>query len=167
MKAIAESWPAWTGRGLIFSGLWMVISGGHPASWTIGAPAVLFATWAHSRLGSAQRWQVSPLGTLRFVGYFLLESLRGGLGVAARTLRPRLRIRPGFTSYYCSLPAGRPIVFFGCCVNLLPGTLLVDLQGQRLLVHLLDIDSPAGPGLARLEQMVARLFALEWEPRHA
>jgi hypothetical protein len=43
-------------------------------------------------------------------------------------------------------------------VNLLPGTLSVELQDERLLVHVLDGDAPILDALQALEDAVAALF---------
>lgn len=161
-------WTRLAVRVPLFAGLWLVIAGTDPAAWLVGAPAIAAATWAslHLTQGDAAA-PFSIGGALRFGGFFLWESLRGGIDVAARTLGPRLRIRPGFIDYRCRLPGGRPRVLFANCVSLLPGTLAADLRDLDLSVHVLDLDSAAVAELGRLETAVARLFGLTLETRHA
>jgi multicomponent Na+:H+ antiporter subunit E len=143
---------------LALASLWWLLSGGDPASWLVGIPAVLAATWAARRLQIGERWTISALGILRFLPLFLWESLRGGIDVARRTLAPRLRIQPGFTLYRTGLQQPSARVFFANCVCLLPGTLAADLQCDRLRVHMLDAALDPQLELQRLERAVALIY---------
>ncbi len=95
---------------------------------------------------------------LRFVPYFLIESVRGGVDVASRVMRPRLRIAPGISTYDLRLTSVNARVFFLDSVSLLPGTLSADLRGARLYVHALDINDDIDAALRRLEAQIADLF---------
>ena len=148
------------------AGLWFVLAKGDPAAWLVGVPTVMFAVWARLRLSPPEYGSISVTGAMRFAGFFLIESLRGGIDVAARTLRPELRINPGHIRYQCRLPSGRPRVLFASCVNLLPGSLLVDLRGPQLLIHVLDTNAQPETELSKLETLIAALFTLEREPAH-
>lgn len=157
-------------RLLLFSGVWLVLLGWQPLSWIIGVPSVLLASWAHARL--APEMPMPRLGAaLGFIGFFLVESLRSGLDVAQRILRPRMRIAPGFQEYWMQLeqPAARTL--FVNSISLLPGSLSADLiEPDQVRIHALDARTDLGPELARLEQRIARLFAetlTEERARHA
>jgi len=145
-------------RLVSFSALWLVLVGWQPSSWIIGAPSVLLASVAHARL--APRMPRPRLGAaLGFVGFFLVESLRSGLDVARRILRPRLRIAPGIQEYRMRLENPLARAFFLNSISLLPGSLSADLSGrERVRVHALDARTDLGPELARLERRIARLF---------
>lgn len=150
------------GRLGLFSALWAVLAGGSPASWIIGAPTVLSATWASLRLhpdtGRDGRAGMRLLGLVRFTPFFLLQSIRGGLDVALRVLRPRLRIHPGFQSYRPRLGDPLARVVFLDTISLLPGTLSADMRDGLIHIHALDARDDLEPGLARLEAVVAALF---------
>jgi multicomponent Na+:H+ antiporter subunit E len=151
---------------LVFASLWWLLSGGDPGSWLIGIPAVLAAGWAAHRLGAGGRWTISASGVLRFLPFFLWESLRGGIGVARRSLAPRLRIQPGFTLYRTGLRQPGARVFFANCVCLLPGTLAANLQSDLLTVHMLDAELDQQLELQRLERAVALIYRQsDFEPR--
>jgi multicomponent Na+:H+ antiporter subunit E len=154
--------PCWCAAGLwVAAGtaVWWLISGGEPDSWLVGAPVVAVAAWAGLRLGSCElRLHVSLPGLLRFLPFFLWESLRGGLDVAFRTLRARPRVRPGFQDHHTKLPEGAARVFFVNCVSLLPGTLAADLREDWVVVHVIDTEAENARELARLERAVARVF---------
>lgn len=140
------------------AGLWWLLSDGDPASWVIGLPAVVAAGWSAQRLTSGHNGAVSVAGLLRFVPFFIWESLRGGIDVALRTLAPRMRIRPGLATYRTALRRQDARVFFANCVCLLPGTLAADLNGDRLDIHMLDAASDPVGELRRLELPVARVY---------
>lgn len=145
-------------RALWLGLAWIVVAGPAPASWLIGAPSVVFATWASLRLTPSIPYKVDLAGLLGLVGYFLLESLRGGLDVAMRTLSPQLRVQPGHVRYSSTLPEDLPMVLFATCVSLLPGTLSQRFEGRQLLLHVLDRRVPLDAGLRQLEVRIAATF---------
>jgi len=140
------------------AGLWWLLSDADPTSWVIGLPAVAVAGWSARRLRPLGYGTIAVTGMLRFLPFFLWESLRGGSDVALRILRPRMRIRPGLTVYRTGLQRQDARVFFANCVCLVPGTLAADLDGDRLDIHLLDADSNPTAELQRLELAVSRIF---------
>ena len=138
--------------------LWWLLTGGAAGSWLLGVPVVAAATWSARRLRPAGTGSLSLAGILRFVPFFLAESVRGGVDVALRTLAPQMRISPGFIDYRIGLARRDARVFFTTCVCLLPGTLAVEQQEDRLRLHLLDAAHDATNELRRLEQAVARIY---------
>jgi multicomponent Na+:H+ antiporter subunit E len=113
---------------------------------------------AKVRLSDRRVGGLSPLGVVRFVPYFLWESLKGGIDVALRVLGPRVRVDPGYLEYRIQLirPAAR--VAFMDAVNLLPGTLTADVAGDRLWIHALDRGAEPMQSLVDLEVRVGHLF---------
>lgn len=151
------------GRVLLFTGVWLLLAGTDPLSWIVGVPAVAGATWASQRLAQRARG-LSLIGLVRFLPYFLLESVRGGMDVAFRVLRLRLRISPGVQTYRSRLHDRAARIFFAGSISLLPGTLSADLRGSVVHVHALDAATDLTPELARLERRVAELFAQTLPP---
>ena len=142
---------------ILLAGLWWIVTNGSVESWLIGLPALAGAVWASRRLGTMSGVRISLLGVVRFVPYFIWESLRGGTDVALRTLAPRVRVQPGFYRYHTGLHISER-TFFAYCVSLLPGTLTADLQDEWLEIHMLNIESDPLSELSRLECLVAGLF---------
>lgn len=141
-----------------FGALWWLLAGADAASWVVGLPTVAAAAWAVRRLQAGWAGSVSVLGLLRFVPFFVRESLHGGVDVALRTLSPTMRVRPGFTVFRTELRRDDAIVFLVTCANLLPGTLATDLHEDKLNVHLIDAEAGAEDGLRRLEREIGRIF---------
>lgn len=145
-------------RLMLLAGIWWGLSGGAPASWWIGVPAVLLATAASVALlpPIPLVWHELP----RFIPFFLARSLSGGVDVAWRALHPSLPIAPVLVEYPLQLPPGLPRVFMANSVSLLPGTLSAALDQSLLKVHLLDGRKDFLAELKDLEQRVARLFGV-------
>lgn len=99
---------------------------------------------------------------MRFAAVFLTESLKGGVDVAARVLRPRVPIAPALIDYETSLLGETQArAFFVLCVSLLPGTLVASIEDDRIIVHALDAGEQVPQDLVRLEKIIADLFRLD------
>ncbi len=155
--------PGILSKTAILALLWWIISQGELGGWLLGLPAVALAAVAGLHFGNTSLSRVSLAGLPGFVVLFLRESIRGGFDVARRTLSPRLRVQPGFRDYLTRLNEPLARVLLVNCISLLPGTLTVQLKGNRVELHLLDAAEDPDPGLHRLEQAIARLFGLALE----
>ena len=150
-------WTAVTGRLLLFAVLWGILTGGRTDALPVGALAVPLTTLASIRLLPPSPWSLR--GWLRFLPYFLVESLRGGVDVAARAFHPRLPLAPALLDYPLRLPPGPARVVMADAVSLLPGTLSAELDGAVLRVHVLDHRRRPREQLAALEARIAALTA--------
>ncbi len=151
----ALAFAVWTA---VLGALWGILAGADPASWVIGIPAVAAALWAKSRLSDTRIQGLSTPGLIRFVPYFLWESIKGGTDVALRVLGRRVRVDPGYVDYPLRLRRPSARVLFMDVVNLLPGTLTADVQGDRATIHTLDRGADPMQSLMALEERVAALF---------
>lgn len=142
--------------------LWFVLTGGAVSSWIVGLPTIAGAlVLARQVERLTLPWRLDPAGALRFVTYFVRESVRGGIDVAGRVSARRLHIAPGLVRYRWRLPADGPArPLFALSVCLLPGTLIAAMDEHEMLIHALDAKAPVAAELAALEQRVAGLFAL-------
>ncbi len=154
-------WRSVTLRFGLMALLWLGLTGSDLASWLVGLPVVLVATWVSLRLQTGSNWKWSFSGIVPFAWYFTRQSISGGWDVARRALGPRERFNPGFVSYPLRLPSGTARLFFCAVVGLLPGTLVVSVSESTAAVHALEISPEIEADLAVLEKHVARLFALQ------
>lgn len=139
--------------------LWWVLTGGDRHSWIIGGLAVGLALRISATISAPQATlRFSAVGLLRFIPYFLVQSVRGGSDVARRAFSPRLPLNPALVHYPLQLPPGGARIFMLNTVSLLPGTLSADLTDNTLTIHLLD--QQRDPQLRQLEQQVAGLFGI-------
>ncbi|HSO81195.1 Na+/H+ antiporter subunit E [Thiocapsa sp.] len=151
-------------RAIGFAFVWLILVGPDAASWIIGGPFVVAATLASLRLSEPRDRKLSLSSLARFIPYFLVESLRGGLDVAARVLIPRMRVQPGNQEYRVRLTHPEARLVFIDSISLLPGTLSADLRGDLVTVHALDVRTDVVEGLATLERRVAALFGESLAP---
>ncbi|MDZ7585945.1 MAG: Na+/H+ antiporter subunit E, partial [Thiobacillus sp.] len=127
-------------RSALFAGLWWALTDGRADSWGVGSISILAAAILSLRLLPPVQTYVSRIGLLRFLGFFFIQSLRGGAQVAWFALRPRMGLRPGIQEIPLRLPEGIGRVLLTNTQSLLPGTLSVELRGNRLCLHVLDIE---------------------------
>jgi multicomponent Na+:H+ antiporter subunit E len=144
-----------------FGAAWMVLTGGSTRGWPVALATMIAATGASIVLVPAGSWRWRPLALVRFVPFFLGHSVRAGIDVALRALRPSLPIRPAVAVYAMRLPAGTARTFFAGVVSLFPGTVSLEVRGDELHVHLLDAAIPPEQSLRELERRVAELFGVE------
>jgi len=151
----------WLVRAPLFAALWWVLAEGDGRTWGVGALSVIAAVAASAVLWPPSRLSLSPRGLLVFLGFFLLQSLRGGVAVAALALRPRLRLHPEVRTFVLRLPPGGGRVLLADTLSLLPGTVSAGLLDDELLLHVLDRALLDDADVRATEDKVARLFGLE------
>jgi multicomponent Na+:H+ antiporter subunit E len=150
-------------RSTLFALLWWALTDGRADSWGVGAVSILAAVSLSLRLLPPVPTYVSRIGLLRFLLFFFYYSLRGGIQVAWFALRPRMGLRPGIHEIPLRLPDGIGRVLLANTLNLLPGTLSVGLEGNRLCLHVLDRQTPAEAEVRRAEIRVAHMLGLQLE----
>jgi multicomponent Na+:H+ antiporter subunit E len=148
-------------RILLLGILWWAFVEGEVGGWIPTGLAVLTATLASYPLIPAGAWHWQARGILRFLPFFLEQSVRGGIDVAGRAFHPRLPVLPGFIEYPLRLPEGPARVFFVNSLSLLPGTLSAELRKGVLRVHLLHREMPARKRIEQLETRVAEVFGIQ------
>lgn len=105
---------------------------------------------------------------LRIPGFalaMLWEIIKANMDVAMIVINPKLPIEPRVFSYQCRLRGDLEKTVFAYCVNLTPGTVVIDIQDDVYFVHALARRHAEGLNERLLEKMVARLFGLEKEER--
>lgn len=142
--------------GFIF--LWWVLTEGSTEGWGLGVVAVVAGVAASLRLMPPRAGAVSVSGFFAFVIFFLWQSVRGGLQVAAMALRPRLDLTPCVLDWPVALPPGPPRLLLTAALGLMPGTVGVRLEGEHLHLHVLDQRLPVAAEVKALEAVIARVF---------
>jgi len=144
---------------------WIIVSEGDLGSLTMGVPFAVLAAAMSTALIPHDMPHMSASGALRYLGFFVVQSILGGVDVAARALRPSLSLDPGCIWYPLRV-AGLPArVLFADTISLLPGTLSARIDGDRLEVHMLDKRARSVEGLVALEDRVGGVFGQALAPR--
>jgi multicomponent Na+:H+ antiporter subunit E len=104
-----------------------------------------FAAWSDVRLSPSALTHFA-----RYTGVFIVELVRANLNMLRYVYAPRIDINPGIVKIRTRLktPVGR--LALANTVALTPGSLVVDLEGDTLSVHWLDVQTTDPDEAARL-----------------
>ena len=146
-------------RGVILTFVWWALSEGSGRTPLLAGAVIVAALATSFALLPSVEWRLPLRALVRFIPYFLAQSLRGGFDVARRALHPRLLIEPGFVEYELSLSSGPARTAFIGVLSLLPGTVSVQLTAPGTVrIHVLDAAGFDAGRLRELEERVAPLF---------
>lgn len=151
------TWRRFGSRCAALALLWWILTEG-TGGWAFAAAVIPLIAWI-SLLGAPPRaHRIRPLRVPAFAAFFLRQSLRAGVDVATRTLRPSLPLQPALLRMPVNLPAGVPTWWLMLIISLLPGTLSVRLEGRTLELHCLDDRLDVEQDLRDTEARIADLF---------
>jgi multicomponent Na+:H+ antiporter subunit E len=156
-----RGWRAIGLRTIAATGFWWAMSEGRGDSWAIGAVTIGLAVAVSLQLAPPRprlrgRWRAA----IGFLVFFLEQSLRAGLQVAWLAFAPRAQLAPGMLELRLVLPPGPARYLLLATLSLLPGTLSVTLDGERLVVHTLQDAAGVEHAVRALEARIAPLFGL-------
>lgn len=158
-KVSVRSRAIWATQGFfVLFALWLVFDG--LDGWPVGVLAALIGGGLAGWLADSEPFWWNPFRLVEFAGFFLVESFRGGIDVAWRSLHPRMPVSPRFFEHEIQVPEGQPSTLLISVISLLPGTLSAELQRDE---HVLVVHTLADGGeesVERLERRIARLFSL-------
>jgi multicomponent Na+:H+ antiporter subunit E len=146
-------------RGALLAAMWWVLAEGRLDGWWLGLIAVVLAVATSIIMLPPRQDAAVPMAALLgFFWYFVHQSARGGIQVAAMALRPRLDLRPAVIELRLDLPSGLARVFMTSVLGLMPGTVSIRLEEHRLRIHVLDERLPVVAEAQALEARIIRLF---------
>jgi multicomponent Na+:H+ antiporter subunit E len=148
-------------RGALFALLWWMLTEGRTDGWGVGLVFIVLALAVSLHVSPPMQYRLSTVGLLAYVGFFVVQSVRGGLQVAGLALRPRLALAPALMEVPLRLPPGPAVVLLVGTLSLLPGTLSVRLDGATLSLHVLDGRLPIEHEVRLAEDRIARLFGID------
>ncbi|MGD8875302.1 MAG: Na+/H+ antiporter subunit E [Gammaproteobacteria bacterium] len=102
--------------------------------------AIALAFAAFSRVYSVIRWSPRVIYTyLQYFGVFLYELVKANLNVMRYVFSPNIDIHPGIVEIKTQLqsPIGR--LALANSITLTPGTLVVDIRGDSLFIHWINV----------------------------
>lgn len=159
----AKGWLDIVLRIGVFVGLWWIFNEGEAGSWALGVPFAIAAVFISIFIMPPGQWHIHPIGTLRYVIYFLIKSVLSSIDVSRRVFDPAMPLKPGIIRYPFRLKTENPRVIVANTASLLPGTLSTELEGDELVIHALDLDLPLMEELATLELRVAGMYGIDLE----
>lgn len=95
-----------------------------------------FPAWSDIRLSPTRLFHF-----IRYTGVFVFEMVRANLNMLRYVYAPRIDIEPGIVKVKTKLktPVGR--LALANSIALTPGSLVVDIEGDTLTVHWLDVQT--------------------------
>ena len=145
-------------RGAAFALLWWALAEGRGDGWVLGALAAAAAAWASVVLLPPGGPRIRLAGLSGFAAFFVWTSIRGAVQVARMAMIGRRALEPGTLELPVRLPHGGPRTLLVCALGLMPGTVGIDLAGDTMRLHVLDVRQPLAAELRALEAAIARLF---------
>ena len=150
---------------------WLVLSGDYHTknvvTGVLAAGLVTFLThdFLYPRTYPGKKRETSLLLTLsqwaRFLGYLpwlLLSIVKANLQVAYLILHPQMPIDPAFIKFRTRLRNKIAHVILANSITLTPGTLTVDLEEGRYIVHALTPQSAQGLLTGQMQNKVGAIF---------
>jgi len=100
---------------------------------------------------------------LIYIPYFLYYCVKANIDVALRVINPDVPIRPGIVKVRTTLKSEMAKSFLANSITLTPGTLTIDIDGQDLYVHWINIDTDDAARrtaeiCGRFEPLLRRIF---------
>jgi len=78
---------------------------------------------------------------IKYIIVFLIALIKSNFDVARRVINPKLPINPGIVTYKTQLKSDTAKVFLANAITLTPGTLSIDVIGDELFIHWIDVIS--------------------------
>ncbi len=145
-------------RLAVFGTFWWALTEGDRYNLWFGALCVVAATLTSIVMLPSTELRVT--GIVRFIPFFVRQSVIGGIDVARRAFSPRLPLDPGFVEVPLRLPEGTARVLLANTVGLLPGTFVVELRPASLALHVLDRSMPIEQTVRETEDRIADIFGV-------
>lgn len=139
---------------------WLLWSGLYkPLLIGLGIFSCLLSLWIAKRTGFFRH--ALPLRSLlrlpAFWGWLLLEVIKSSIEVARVVLSPSLPIQPRLVELTTHEKSDSGKVILGNSITLSPGTVTIDVDEDRLLVHCLTLESAASLTNGETERRTAKL----------
>lgn len=151
--SVSPASGGWRARFVAFAGslgLWLLLTGSldleEVAAGVLVSLGVVAVSSAHLHLLDGIVLSAAlPLSLLRYLGAFAVALLRANLDVARRVLSPSLPIRPAVVEIRTGLQSELGRLILANSITLTPGTLTVEVDEDRMLVHWIDCPPGSDP----------------------
>ncbi len=126
-----------------------------------GIQRVHLSTDDHSTM-----YRMKPMAFLSYCGWLLKEIVVSSLQVTRILMHRELRIEPHLVKVHVKLPNLAAKVLLGNSITLTPGTVTIEIQGDRFYVHALTEKTSASLVDGTMASKVAGIFRAQVPPLH-
>lgn len=160
-------------QALLLAVVWLLISGKFEADYLFwGAVSTALVLWLSYRLRAIPLAENEMSGSscidiprlILYLLWLLWQMIKSGIYIAYVVLHPRMPIEPVIVRFTSKQPNVIARVILGNSISLTPGTLTLDISGNRFTVHALTRDTREDPFSGQMGARVSRLYLLECDP---
>jgi len=90
---------------------------------------------------SIDEFRLRPIVYLQYLVIFIKNLILSNLDVAKRVIDPKLPINPGIVEIKTNLKEDYKKLILANSITLTPGTITMDVQGDRMFIHWIDVTS--------------------------
>ncbi len=94
----------------------------------------------------------------RYILWMIKEIFLANLQVAYLVIHPKMPIKPKLLTFQTKLPSASAKVILGNSITITPGTLTIDIEHDKFLVHCLVPDSASSLENGEMQSRIMRLF---------
>lgn len=139
-----RNWKGTIALLLLLAAAWLlIVSSVAPAELIAGAVSIVVIVFLTSRsrnlFGGLRLSLKALLFTPIYLMVFLWQLIRSNLDIARRVLSPSLPINPGIVKVQTQLQSPVGKLLLANSITLTPGTLTLDVVGDSLFVHWVDV----------------------------
>jgi multicomponent Na+:H+ antiporter subunit E len=150
-------WLLWSGYGL-----------NHPFLLLLGGLSVLLCLWIAKRMGIVdEEGTPAQLGIrpfTRFAPWLVVEIIKANVEVTKIVLSPKMPLKRNLIEVGANPKSDIGKVILANSITLTPGTVAVNLQGDRILVHALSFEGAADDLSGEMDRRVCQLEPTGQEP---
>jgi len=96
-----------------------------------------------------------------YIGWLVIQIIIAGFHVAKIIIRPKMPIHTTMLTFRVNLPSAHARMILGNSITLTPGTLTIDITGDRFIVHAIDEKSFHSISSDKMPREVLKLFEKE------
>lgn len=146
--------------GLALAAVWLLLSGlFKPLLLGLAAISVLLSLWLAHRMQIVDAENHPVWAALRYVPYWpwlSIEIVKSSIDVARRVLSPSMPISPTVFEIRATQKTTVGRVVYANSITLTPGTVTMDVDGDRLTVHALSRDTIQGLLDGEMDRRITR-----------
>ena len=152
------------GLGISLTCFWLLMSGHYtPLSLSLGGVSVLFVLYLTRRMDLFDKDTFQFSMKWKYLSYWIWlgkEIFNSNIAVAKVVLSPRLDISPRMIEFKSSQKTELGLVIFTNSITLTPGTVSVDIEDDKIIVHALNAELARGVLNGEMDSRVTALEVL-------
>ena len=152
------------GLGISLTCFWLLMSGHYtPFILSLGGVSVLFVLYLTRRMDFFDKDTFQFSMKWKYLSYWIWlgkEIFNSNISVAKVVLSPRLDISPRMIEFKSSQKTELGLVIFANSITLTPGTVSVDIEDDKIIVHALNAELAEGVLNGEMDSKVTALEIL-------